>query len=108
IEQLSAFAAESIQIHEQLALTRERALGENHPNTLASINNLAALLQDQGELKKARALHERVLTTYRRTLGEDHPKTLTSLNNLAAVLQDQGELETARTFYAHVLYARER
>ncbi|MEH6374508.1 tetratricopeptide repeat protein [Streptomyces sp. KLMMK] len=108
IEQLSAFASESIQVHEQLALARERVLGENHPSTLASLNNLAALLQDQGELKKARALHERVWSFYRRTRGEDHPRTLTSLNNLAAVLQDQGELETARTFHAHILYARER
>jgi RNA polymerase sigma factor (sigma-70 family) len=72
------------------------------------MNNLAAVLQDQGELEAARQLHERVLTTVRRVLGEDHLSTLASLNNLAAVLQDQGDLVGARSLYEQVLEARRR
>ena len=36
-------------------------LGEDHPDTLASLNNLAGLLQDQGHLAEAEPLHREAL-----------------------------------------------
>ena len=39
---------------EALAACRE-TLGDRHPDTLASINNLGLLLQDQGRLDEARS-----------------------------------------------------
>ena len=64
---------------------RRRVLGEEHPDTLTSLNNLATLLQDMGELPEARRITEQELAVCRRVLGEEHPDTLTSLNNLAQV-----------------------
>jgi hypothetical protein len=71
---------------------RRRVLGEDHPDTLTSMNNLAETLRSQGDLGAARGLQEQVLTMRRRVLGEDHPDTLTSINNLAATLRSQGDL----------------
>ena len=51
-------------------------LGEDHPDTLASANNLAIDLHALGEYEQARALDEDTLARRRRVLGEDHPDTL--------------------------------
>ena len=71
-------------------------LGEEHPDTLASAGNLAAVLQALGEYQQARDLTEDTLTRCRRVLGEDHPDTLASAGNLAAVLHALGEYQQAR------------
>ncbi|GAA0410654.1 hypothetical protein GCM10009530_73940 [Microbispora corallina] len=65
-------------------------LGEEHPDTLTSQNNLALALRALGRLEEAEAEHRAVLEIRRRVLGEDHPDTLTSRNNLALVLRDLG------------------
>ncbi|MBI2305846.1 MAG: tetratricopeptide repeat protein [Rhodocyclales bacterium] len=79
------------------ALELDRAdLGEEHPNTISSINNLASTLQAQGDLAGAQVLQESALAIQRRVLGEEHPDTLTSINNLAGTLQAQGDLAGAR------------
>ena len=54
-----------------------RVLGPEHPDTLVSMNNLAATLQAQGDLAGARGLQEQVLDLSRRVLGAEHPDTLT-------------------------------
>jgi hypothetical protein len=56
-------------------------LGEDHPITLASANNLANDLCALGDYQQARTLNEDTLTRYRRVLGEDHPDTLVSANS---------------------------
>jgi tetratricopeptide (TPR) repeat protein len=75
---------------------RRQILGDEDPHTLASMNNLAVVLQSMGELDEARRLTQQALDISRRTLGEEHPDTLTSMNNLAVVLQSMGELDEAR------------
>jgi hypothetical protein len=57
-------------------------LGENHPGTLASANNLAADLRALGEYQAARELDEDTLARSRRVLGEAHPGTLVSAATL--------------------------
>ncbi|MEV8354833.1 tetratricopeptide repeat protein, partial [Streptomyces niveus] len=62
-------------------------LGEDHPHTLTSRNNLAYTYQSAGDLERAVPLCEQTLTDSIRLLGEDHPHTLTSRNNLAYTYQ---------------------
>ena len=50
-----------------------RVLGEEHPDTLTSMNNLAETLRAQGDHDGARQLQERVLEVRTRVLGEEHP-----------------------------------
>ena len=55
-----------------LAIT-EKALGPEHRDTAVSLNNLALLLQTQGDLAGAQPLYERALAIYEKALGPDHP-----------------------------------
>ncbi len=57
-----------------------------HPATATSLNNLALLLKDQGDLAGARPLFERALAISEKALGLEHPSTATSLLNLLALL----------------------
>jgi len=87
---------------------RRRTLGEEHPDTLYSINNLATVLRAMGEFDEARQLNQQVLDIRRRTLGEEHPNTLISMNNLALVLRDVGELDEARQLTQQAFDIRRR
>src|SRR5262249_32272952 len=88
------------QRHAERARERyERALGPEHPDTLASMNRLAKALTGQRRYEEARQLFEEVLALRRRVLGPEHPDTLTSMSNLATLLREQRQLEEARTLH---------
>ncbi|MEU8038933.1 tetratricopeptide repeat protein, partial [Streptosporangium sp. NPDC049078] len=59
---------------------RRQALGEEHPDTLTSRNNLANVFRDLERLEEAEVEQRAVLEIRRRVLGEEHPDTLTSRN----------------------------
>jgi len=52
------------------------ALGESHPDTLQSENNLAALYYSQGRYVKAESLFASCFEKYLVVLGEGHPDTI--------------------------------
>ena len=79
------------------------ALGPDHPDTLASRNNLAVAYQESGRLNEAITLHRQTLQDSTRTLGPDHPHTLTSRNNLAHAYQESGRLNEAITLHRQTL-----
>ncbi len=93
-------------LFERTLAIREKALGPAHPDTAASLNNLAALLQAQGDLAAARPLYERALAIYEKAFGPEHPDTATSLNNLASLLQYQRDFAAARPLYERALTIR--
>jgi tetratricopeptide (TPR) repeat protein len=94
-------------LFERAVRIREARLGADHPDTAASLGNLANVLHDQGDLDGARALHERALSVREARLGGDHPDTARSLNNLAVLLHDQGDLQGARALLERALAIRE-
>jgi tetratricopeptide (TPR) repeat protein len=98
--------AESLE--RQALLIQKNTLGEEHPATLTSMNNLAATLWQMGDLPRAQALHEKALEICRRVLGEEHPDTLTAINNLAATLREMGDFPGARALEAKTLEIRRR
>ncbi|WP_328769426.1 FxSxx-COOH system tetratricopeptide repeat protein [Streptomyces sp. NBC_00286] len=81
----------------------QRALGEDHPDTLTSRNNLAGAYESAGDLTRAIPLYEQTLTDSIRVLGEDHPDTLTSRNNLAGAYESAGDLTRAIPLYEQTL-----
>ena len=83
--------------------TRRRVLGDDHPETLASINNMAQLLEGQDKLDEAMLHYREVLDTRSRTLGDDHPQTLRSISNMGLLLQHQGKLDEAESYYRKAL-----
>jgi tetratricopeptide (TPR) repeat protein len=104
---LAAYA-QARPFYERALAIRETVLGPEHPDTAESLNNLALLLQDQGDLAGARQLHERALTIREKVLGSGHPETAESLSNLALLLQDQRDLVGARPLYERALAIYEK
>ena len=84
------FAAAELLLSEALEGQRD-TLGSRHPDTLNSINNLGALLQDKGDLVVAEPLYREALEGKRETLGDRHPSTLLSISNLDLLLQPDNE-----------------
>jgi len=82
---------------------REKILGEEHPNTATSYNNLAGLYKAQGEYQKAEPLYLKALKISEKILGEEHPSTATSYNNLAGLYKAQGEYQKAEPLYLKVV-----
>lgn len=92
-----AACAQARPLVERVLAINEKALGPEHPSTATSLNNLAALLRDQGDLVGARPLAERALPIYEETC--EHAWTATSLDSLAQLLQVQGDFAGARPLY---------
>ncbi len=96
------------KLQEQVLAASRRLLGEEHPDTLTAMNNLAQTLNAQGDLAGARKLEEQALAASRRLPGEEHPDTLRAMNNLAQMLKAQGDLAGARKLQEQVLAASRR
>jgi tetratricopeptide (TPR) repeat protein len=73
---------EAEELFVQVMETRKRVLGDEHPDTLTSMHNLAHTLQSQARYDKALVLIERCFQLRRQLLGEQHPDTQSSLNAL--------------------------
>jgi TIR domain/Tetratricopeptide repeat/NB-ARC domain len=99
---------QAITLDEQILTARRRVLGDDHPHTLTTMNNLAASRRALGDLQGAHDLFEQALAGYRRVLGDDHPDTLTSMNNLAVSRRALGDLQGARDLHEQTLAARRR
>ena len=70
-------------------------LGEEHPDTLSSMANLASTYRNQGRWKEAEELGVQVMETRKRVLGAEHPSTLNSMANLASTYRNQGRWKEA-------------
>ena len=87
---------------------RKRVLGEEHPDTLSSMGNLAVVYYEDGRYVDAEALILEALEIEKRILGEEHPDTLTSLGNLAVLYEATGRNADAEPLYLEVLQVRTR
>ena len=89
-------------------LIREKVLGEEHPSTAISYNNLAMVYDSQGKYKEAEELYKKILLVNEKVLGEEHPDTATSYNNLASVYGNQGKYQEAEELYKKALLISEK
>jgi len=108
LDKLGDSTAQAIVIGERLVADQERVLGPDHPDTLASGNNLALAYQEAGRTDEAISLHEQALAARERVLGPDHPDTLQSRDNLAIAYRAAGRLDEAVSLHEQTLAARER
>jgi hypothetical protein len=99
---------EAEELNVQVMQTRKRLLGEEHPDTLTSMANLAATYRNQGRWKEAEELFVQEMQTRKRVLGEEHPDTLTSMGNLAATYRNQGRWKEAEELNVQVMQTRKR
>ena len=87
---------------------RLRHLGQEHPDTLKAMNDLAMVWCEQGRYVEAERTHRQVLGIRQRVLGQEHPSTLASMNSLANALYGQGKDAEAALVYNAVLSVQRR
>jgi len=89
------YDAETLAMAKEAADGLARTLGNDHPATLRSMDNLASCYQDAGKLDRALPLFEKTLALQKSKLGPDHPNTLISMNDLAVGFLVAGGLDRA-------------
>jgi tetratricopeptide (TPR) repeat protein len=99
---------DAVELKEKVLEATKRTLGEEHPDTLLSMGNLASSYSDVGRRQEAIELEEKVLEARTRTLREEHPDTLISIGNLARSYSDVGRRQEAIELEEKVLEARKR
>ncbi|EDQ91347.1 uncharacterized protein MONBRDRAFT_36252, partial [Monosiga brevicollis MX1] len=86
---------------------RLATLGEAHPDTATTYNNMALCLQqpgpNQGQYEQALEYYGKALKIQLATLGEAHPDTATTYDNMASVYDSQGQYEQALEYYGKAL-----
>jgi tetratricopeptide (TPR) repeat protein len=94
-------------LYQRALRINETALGAEHPNTAAALNNLASLYEAQGRYGEAVPLLVRALRINEQALGAEHPTTAAALNNLASVYDSQGRYDEAEPLYQRALRINE-
>ena len=80
-------------MYERALEASERVLGAEHPDTLASVNNLAALLMSKGDYAGAQPLYERALEGLLKSshaIERPHPNLQVFAGNYASCLEKLG------------------
>jgi tetratricopeptide (TPR) repeat protein len=94
---------EGASLIEESIVRSERLLGPNHHSTLTSINNLAYVLFDNGEVEKALSLWESTALRLQLALGDDHRLTCVVRANCASIYLKVGRHEESIRCYSEVL-----
>ena len=83
---------EAEPIFREVLTLRIKELGQEHPDTITSINNLASVLDKQGKDSKAEKLYRQALQLCRNIFPDQrHPNTLISIHNLALFLLERDD-----------------
>jgi Flp pilus assembly protein TadD len=82
---------EAEKLYVQVIEIQKEKLGADHPDTLASMANLAVTYSEQGRQDEAKKLMSQVIDIQKDKLRADHPDTLTSIANLAFMWKGQGQ-----------------
>ncbi|KFX92080.1 hypothetical protein O988_07432 [Pseudogymnoascus sp. VKM F-3808] len=98
----------SKQMTEHRLQWRKMFLGNEHPDTLRSMNSFGAALANQGKYREAEEIYRQVLKLREKVLGHEHPSTFLSMNNVGTALSDQGKYEEAEQIHRQVLKLREQ
>lgn len=75
-------------------------LGKEHPDTLESLNDLAALYRKQRHYDKAEPLFIKAQDGRQRKLGEQHPDTIETIENLAELYEAWSKPQKAKEWRA--------
>jgi tetratricopeptide (TPR) repeat protein len=91
------------QLYQRALAIREQQLGEAHPDTAFSLNDLADLYEKQGKYRDAEAFYQRALAAREQWLGPYHPDLAGSLDSLAGLYEKQGKDAEAEQLYQRAL-----
>jgi tetratricopeptide (TPR) repeat protein len=99
---------QALKFYERSLEIRKDILGEGHPDTAMSLDNLGATYHQQGDSKQALVLHQEAFEIRERVLGHNHRQTAISLNNLGSTYRSLGDLKQALALHQQAFEIRER
>jgi tetratricopeptide (TPR) repeat protein len=100
--------AEALPLEERVLSLREKALGAEHPDVGAALNDLGVLYLEKGDFGRAEPLHQRALSIYEKAFGPEHPAVALSLNNLAGLYHQKGDNSRVEALYQRALSIYEK
>jgi tetratricopeptide (TPR) repeat protein len=95
--------ARAKELGEQVLRARVKVLGEEHPDTGTSMNNLALVYRELKMWEEADKLGARDLEVSVRKLGEGHPDTIASLANMGNSLRNRKKYDEAIVYLDRAL-----
>jgi hypothetical protein len=99
---------EAERLNREVLAVHRRIRGDEHPNTLTLMSNLATNFINQGKLADAESIEREILVVRRRVLGPEHPHTLSTVSNLSVSLAKQGKHAEAESIVRELLAVRRR
>ena len=96
----------TVEIAEEALMVAAQRNGQNHPDTLVLLNNLALFYQRIGRFDDAETLYRDAYARQAQVLGREDPETLRTLHNLATLYFDLGRYEEAERLGAIALEGR--
>ncbi|RYP59450.1 hypothetical protein DL770_010187 [Monosporascus sp. CRB-9-2] len=83
-------------------------LGEEHPDTLRTMDKLAKALMDDGRLEGAQQMYELGLRGYEKAWGPEDTSTLDTVHELGILYKSQGRFIDAEVMLKRALQGREK
>jgi tetratricopeptide (TPR) repeat protein len=100
--------SEAVKIAADALTVAEKTFGPDHPNTAASLNNLAERYRAQGKYAEAEPLYKRSLEIMGKALGPNHPNVVTVMGNMAKCYREMGKEDEARRLESRAKQIRSR
>ncbi|KAJ7819098.1 hypothetical protein B0H13DRAFT_392731, partial [Mycena leptocephala] len=89
-------------------LEKQKILGDDHPNTLWAMSNLASTYYGLREFPKTEELRVVLVEKLKMVVGDDHPATLRTMGSLAVTYSSLNKLHKAEELGAVVLEKQKR
>ena len=87
---------------------KEKVLGNEHPSTAQTYNNIAVVYRRQVDYPKALEWYFKSLDIQEKILGNEHPSTAETYNNIAIVYSGQGDYPKALEWHFKSLDIKEK
>ncbi len=72
----------SLEYYNKALSIRQKVLGEEHPDTATSYNNIGYVYSELGDYDKSLEYYDKALSIYRKVLGNEHPDTIKVRDNI--------------------------
>ncbi|MEM7203555.1 MAG: tetratricopeptide repeat protein [Planctomycetota bacterium] len=98
----------ALEAQERALATRRELLGNEDAATLESINAMASLRMQRGELHEAETVAREAVAVGRQRLGDEHPETLSAMGGLGNALYLLGHHEPAKALLEEAVSTQRR
>jgi len=94
--------------HQKTLAIQEKVLGDGHPDTTVTYNNIANIYENQGDYAKALEWCQNNLEICEKVFGVEHLNTASIYNNIALIYSRQGDFDKAVEWYQKALSIYEK